>query len=1400
MDNNNNNIEQQNYYNNDSYYSNNDNYSNNNYSDSSYEEKKDNNGLWWKILLIILILLIIILLLLKFCTGGKSKDAKYEELRVRICNAAEQYVASNPNIISSQDIGKTANIRFQKLADANLIETKIANPYYDGTLFKKATQEKYYSLNNSVRLTVQVDGTYFCEIVDNASDTTAPELRLNGDSEITLAVGTEFEDPGYTATDDFDGDLTDKVVRSGNVDSSKAGTYVITYTVQDSAGNVTSQKRTIIYEEFNKIEVTLGSVLDGVTPMIKLKGANPLCMVKGTEYVEPGATATDNVDGNITDRIAVTNKVTGNMLGTFRLVYKVEDSSGNQAIAYRAVVVATSCPDNNKPASDGTVKVINYRPTITLIGKNAVTINKGTEYIDLGATAYDKEDGDITYKLVTDTSNVNINAAGIYKVIYRVTDSGGLTASATRTVTVKDNVNGEPSVRFTEDKNNITVAAGDGNNSLLKAPKAVNENGVEVAVTMTIEDYLTKEKVSAIDWSKPGKYRVTYVATHGNGVITQSKSIVVTITEPTVEIGGANPIEISKRNDNCNINEADLIAGGVTFKVSGSKTPIVTLKGNEDKACKAGTYEIEVTAKIDNGEEVTKKITVKVIDREEEERQKTAPGKVTITGNTANPTNVYNTNEKWVGGAVTGVTITFTAVPATGTKIAHFEYSDNCKDVTGKASNTTENAGMFTWVQEGKNNVCVRAVNTEGVAGPWSDPVKIYIDRSGPKVVFTHTWKDGKDDWHNDATLTLTYNATDVGSGLDHFEYTYDDVKAKKADQITTHTDATGKLTVNENTEASRPSLFVYVRAVDKVGNVGEWTVKPAYANIDTVKPNTPTVTISGNNTTSVKLVAKFTDGKSVRPSGFGKFIYTLNGGSEVSTTSTTITMPGHSEDVIKNYDVRIWAVDKAGNRSNGYWNGTVSEKPNIPVKSITLKNGNTDVKGKNCNTSAIYVQGTITLTATVNPSNATNKTITWSSSDTSVATVSNGKVTAKKVGKATITAKIGSISTSCTLDVTTSPAAVNVIKSSSGSTGGSSGGVYSGGSSSGSTGGASGAYRVVDNKATTNKYSYYDNSTAAIKARDNAISSGKTDVSVEYRNSSGGYTNYSTTKATKNGNTITTNTTYGAAASNVVRGTTETHTINTSTGTNTGTITNSQGSTVARWTETATTGDSKGRSSNNPGTASISQASNAKTASYSGSSGSSTSYSSVSVSSGSSGSSTSYSMPSSGSSGGCFIAGTLVKTKDGYKNIENIEVGDKVLSYNSLTNAYQYNVVSKLYVHDDNIEDVYEIEIDNEIIKVTGNHLFYVNIDVNEKLNSFSSNSFDKMICESKESCWVQAKYLNVGNYLLTSNGTYHRINNIVHKSSNELVYNLEVENNHNYFVGNNGYLVHNRKVEGAY
>ena len=200
----NDNLEKNDYYNNDSYYENS-NYSTSNYSDTSYEEKEKKDNKWLKILLLVLIILIIIILLLKFCGNSNSsskRDEEYAQLTNRICDAAKEYIMADTT--SSVKAGESRIVKFQALADKNLIETQIKNPYYNGGLFKKSTESKYYSLNNSVRITMNADGTYYCELVDNSKDVTAPELRLNGDAEITMAVGTEFVDPGYTATDDYD--------------------------------------------------------------------------------------------------------------------------------------------------------------------------------------------------------------------------------------------------------------------------------------------------------------------------------------------------------------------------------------------------------------------------------------------------------------------------------------------------------------------------------------------------------------------------------------------------------------------------------------------------------------------------------------------------------------------------------------------------------------------------------------------------------------------------------------------------------------------------------------------------------------------------------------------------------------------------------------------------------------------------------------------------------------------------------------------------------------------------------------------------------------------------------------------------------------------------------------------
>ena len=76
-------------------------------------------------------------------------------------------------------------------------------------------------------------------------DTTAPVITLNGEQALSITEGNPYTEPGYTASDDVDGDITDRVVVSGIPAEWVPGTYHIGYYVEDMAGNSATLIRTV---------------------------------------------------------------------------------------------------------------------------------------------------------------------------------------------------------------------------------------------------------------------------------------------------------------------------------------------------------------------------------------------------------------------------------------------------------------------------------------------------------------------------------------------------------------------------------------------------------------------------------------------------------------------------------------------------------------------------------------------------------------------------------------------------------------------------------------------------------------------------------------------------------------------------------------------------------------------------------------------------------------------------------------------------------------------------------------------------------------------------------------------------------------------------------------------------
>lgn len=150
-------------------------------------------------------------------------------------------------------------------------------------------------------------------------DTQAPKIELVSDPDGYTVPGEEYIEEGFSAVDNCDGDLTDRVERRQEKDK-------VIYFVTDSSGNSTQVERKIRY-------------YDPIGPELTLVGEKNICIQAGVKWNEPGYEASDNLDGDLTSAVRIQGKVNGYSAGTYVLTYEVTDSYGNKASEQRTVTV-----------------------------------------------------------------------------------------------------------------------------------------------------------------------------------------------------------------------------------------------------------------------------------------------------------------------------------------------------------------------------------------------------------------------------------------------------------------------------------------------------------------------------------------------------------------------------------------------------------------------------------------------------------------------------------------------------------------------------------------------------------------------------------------------------------------------------------------------------------------------------------------------------------------------------------------------------------------------------------------------------------------------------------------------------------------------------------------------------
>ena len=197
------------------------------------------------------------------------------------------------------------------------------------------------------------------------------------------------------------------------------------------------------------------------------------------------------------------------------------------------------------------------------------------------------------------------------------------------------------------------------------------------------------------------------------------------------------------------------------------------------------------------------------------------------------------------------------------------------------------------------------------------------------------------------------------------------------------------------------------------------------YGVVEAVGFGTATITAKSNNgkTASCTVTVNPIQPTGIKATPETSTLYGLNGTVKLSAN----VMPSNATNKAVTWSSRNTSVATVSSdgtvKAVGYGTTVITAKTvNGLTSNCTVTVNPIAVTGVSLNKTSLSFTGTgssQTLTATVSPSNATNKTLTWSSSNTSVATVSNGVVKAVGFGTATITAKSNNGKTaSCSVTV----------------------------------------------------------------------------------------------------------------------------------------------------------------------------------------------------------------------------------------------------------------------------------------------------------------------------------------------------------------------------------------------
>jgi PKD repeat protein len=261
--------------------------------------------------------------------------------------------------------------------------------------------------------------------------------------------------------------------------------------------------------------------MDTVKPTISLLGGTPFYTEINKPYVDPGVSASDNIEGNISAKYTTIGSVDITKVGPNYLRYIVKDNYGNVSDTLNRTVFV----------------VLNQTgPTITITPPQLVYVEVYNKYTEKGYSATSNQGANLTAQVIVST-NLDTAKLGLYSITYTITDAFGLSATTQRAVTVGDSTRPMVTPKFVPATNNFYTHQVGTAIDLTKVVDVTDNYWSRNFIDLTIQ--------GTVDVNNVGSYFISYVARDNSGNLSDLVLVEVRVKDtkaPSVILNGVNPM------------------------------------------------------------------------------------------------------------------------------------------------------------------------------------------------------------------------------------------------------------------------------------------------------------------------------------------------------------------------------------------------------------------------------------------------------------------------------------------------------------------------------------------------------------------------------------------------------------------------------------------------------------------------------------------------------------------------------------------------------------------------------------------------------------------------------------------------------------------------------------------